>query len=344
MQPAPNARAELVDRNGQVLALDLPRFGLYVDPHEMVHKADVRAALLAAMPTISAAKLDRILAGDKRQYVIGQLTPDQQQIGSTTWPARRHLRGGDRARLSAGLARRPRDRLRRRGRGRPRGRREGVRRAADPRRRRPGAGAAVDRPAGAGRAAERARRHAADAFRRASDAAGMVVNVRTGEILGMASWPTFDANNAAAADPVAHGQPRRRHGLRAGLGDQGVHAGHGARLRRRHHRHHVRRRTRPWCCRARPSTTTTTATRSLPLWRGLHPLLQHRRGAAGPVGRRATAWSRYFHALRPLQRRAERAGGIGPPADGAACCRPTSSPRCRSATRSRSARSPSPPA
>ena len=85
VQPAPNARAELTDRNGLILALDTPRFGLYVDPHEMVHRADVRAALLTAMPTISAPKLDRILAGDKRQYVIGAADRPSSSSRSTTW-------------------------------------------------------------------------------------------------------------------------------------------------------------------------------------------------------------------------------------------------------------------
>ena len=76
--PPADARAELTDRNGEVLALDVPRYGLYVDPHEMVRKADVRAALLRALPTIAPAKLDRILAGDHREFVIGALTPATQ--------------------------------------------------------------------------------------------------------------------------------------------------------------------------------------------------------------------------------------------------------------------------
>src|SRR3984957_18388861 len=74
----PGARAELVDRNGQVLALDLPRFGLYVDPREMLHKDAVRAALLQALPGIDPAKLGAILAGTRREYLLGELTAAQQ--------------------------------------------------------------------------------------------------------------------------------------------------------------------------------------------------------------------------------------------------------------------------
>jgi cell division protein FtsI (penicillin-binding protein 3) len=198
VQPAPNARAELTDRNGLILALDTPRFGLYVDPHEMVHKADVRAALLAAMPTIPAAKLDRILAGDKRQYVIGQLTPEQQQMihdlalpgvtfeeeSGRDYPLvslAAHVIGFS-SRDGVGLA--------------------GAEKAFDAQLRAPGAKPlplSIDlRVQGA------LENELADTSQTlgVQDAAGMVVNVRTGEILGMASWPTFDAGAAAAADPA----------------------------------------------------------------------------------------------------------------------------------------------
>src|ERR1019366_2913130 len=76
--PAANARADLTDRNGDVLALDVPRFGLYVDPREMAFPDRVRAALAQALPNIPADKLARFLAGDHRQYVIGNLTPETQ--------------------------------------------------------------------------------------------------------------------------------------------------------------------------------------------------------------------------------------------------------------------------
>ena len=76
--PAANARGELTDRNGQVLAFDVPRFGLYVDPREMAFPDRVRAALVQALPGIPQDKLARFLAGDRRQYVMGDLTPETE--------------------------------------------------------------------------------------------------------------------------------------------------------------------------------------------------------------------------------------------------------------------------
>ena len=197
--PAPNARAALTDRNGEILAVDVPRFGLYVDPHEMVHRADVRAALLAAMPAIPAAKLDRILAGDKRQYVIGQLTPEQRaQIHDLALPGvtfeeeegrdyplntlAAHVIGFA-SKDGAGLA--------------------GAEKGFDAQLRAPDAkpvALSIDlRIQGA---LENELSETSQALG-VADGVGIVVNVRTGEILGLASWPTFDAGNPGAADPSA---------------------------------------------------------------------------------------------------------------------------------------------
>ncbi len=164
--PAPNARAELTDRNGAILAIDEPRYGLYVDPHEMVHKADVRAALLAAMPAhLARAKLDRD-PGRRQAPVRGRRAVARPAASSCTiWrcPASRFEEESGRAypldALAAhviGFSSRGRDWLGRR--------REGVRCAAAGARRQ--AAGALHRPARAGRAGERARPDLADAGRR----------------------------------------------------------------------------------------------------------------------------------------------------------------------------------
>jgi cell division protein FtsI (penicillin-binding protein 3) len=195
--PAPNARAELTDRNGEILAIDVPRYGLYVDPHEMVHRADVRAALLAAMPAIPGAKLDRILAGDRRQYVIGALTEDQRrQIHDLALPGVSFEEESGRAYPLDALAAHVIGFASRDGVGLA-----GAEKAFDAQLRAPGAkplALSLDlRVQGA----------LEDELDQTSqtlgvqDAAGMVVNVRTGEILGLASWPNFDANDAGVADP-----------------------------------------------------------------------------------------------------------------------------------------------
>src|ERR1700722_8474391 len=74
----PGARADLVDRNGQLLAVDLPHFGLYFDPKENWNRDEVRRTLPAALPQLAAQRLDRALAADRRQYLLGGLTPEEK--------------------------------------------------------------------------------------------------------------------------------------------------------------------------------------------------------------------------------------------------------------------------
>jgi len=196
----PGARAELTDRNGLVLALDMPHFGLYVDAHEMVRKAVVRAALLRALPAIQPAKLDAILAGDKRQFVIGTLTADQQaQIHDLGLPGVTFEEESGRDYPLDSLAAHVIGFTSR----------DGIGLA--------GAEKAFDKGMRADRttplplsidlrvqgALENELDDAASAYQ-AQDAVGMVVNVRTGEILGMASYPTYDPNNPMLGDQTNH--------------------------------------------------------------------------------------------------------------------------------------------
>jgi cell division protein FtsI (penicillin-binding protein 3) len=196
----PGARAELTDRNGRVLALDLPHYGLYVDAHEMVRKDAVRAALLQALPAIQPGKLDKILADDRRQFVIGALTADQQaQIHELGLPGVTFEEESGRdypldtlAAHVVGFTSK-----------------DGIGLA--------GAEKAFDSALRADRttpvplsidlrvqgALENELDNAASAYQ-AQDAVGMVVNVRTGEILGMASYPTYDANNPMLGDQTNH--------------------------------------------------------------------------------------------------------------------------------------------
>lgn len=193
----PGARAELIDRNGQVLALDLPRYGLYIDPHEMVRKDAVRAALLRALPGVQPAKLDAILSGDRRQFLVGALTGDQQaQIHDLGLPGvtfeqetgrdypldtlAAHVIGfASKDGMGLTGAEKAFDALIRTDRTSP-------------------VPLSIDlRVQGA---LEDELDSAASAYQ-ADDAVGMVVNVRTGEILGMASYPSYNPNSPQQGDP-----------------------------------------------------------------------------------------------------------------------------------------------
>ncbi len=195
------ARADVVDRNGAVMAMDLVHYGLYIAPREVSDKADTAAALAAAVPALDKARLAKDLDGDKPEYyLLGGLTPDMRdRIHDLALPgvtfeeeaARAYPLGETTAHL-LGFAGKD-------GRGLA-----GVERALDP---------AIRANAGRGpvtlsidlrvQGALHDELEAAATRFRTIGAAGIVVNVRTGEILGMASWPSYDPSKPGAAPPAA---------------------------------------------------------------------------------------------------------------------------------------------
>ena len=76
--PTPVARADLVDRNGQLLALDLVHYGAYLDPHDVWNVDETRAALMAALPPQARERVGKAFALDRRTYLIGGLTPEEK--------------------------------------------------------------------------------------------------------------------------------------------------------------------------------------------------------------------------------------------------------------------------
>ena len=56
-------RADLTDRNGEILATDVPRYALYLRPAEITDKAGSLAAIEAVAPSISQAQLENAIAG-----------------------------------------------------------------------------------------------------------------------------------------------------------------------------------------------------------------------------------------------------------------------------------------
>jgi len=74
--PIGAARADLVDRNGQMLAADLLHYGLYIDPREIWDLGETRRVLTAALPEMSPLRLEKALSGNRRVFVVGGLTPE----------------------------------------------------------------------------------------------------------------------------------------------------------------------------------------------------------------------------------------------------------------------------
>ena len=192
------ARADLMDRNGNLLAVDLTHYGLYVDPREIWDTAETQRVLSAALPGIQAQRLERALHSDRREYLFGGLTPDEkarlQDMGlpGVSFEEEQHRvyplgqtgahmigftdKGG------TGLA--------------------GIERAFDePIRRQAGHEPVYTSLDLRVQAALEDELSKAVAKFRAIGGVGMVVNVKTGEILAYSSQPDFDPNQPGKATP-----------------------------------------------------------------------------------------------------------------------------------------------
>lgn len=194
-------RAELVDRRGSLLALDLMHFGLYLDAREVWDKEEVRRGLQSALPRVSPARLERAMNSGKRVLLMGGLTPQERvQVhalglaGVSFEPEERrvyplgataaHLIGfSDRGGQGlAGAEKAFNDQLRADG----------------------GAGGPLELSIDLRiQAALEEEVTAAAVDQRAKGAVGLVTDVHTGEILALTSWPDFDPGAPGAASPDA---------------------------------------------------------------------------------------------------------------------------------------------
>jgi cell division protein FtsI (penicillin-binding protein 3) len=195
--PMGAARADLVDRNGAMLAADLLHYGLYIDPREIWDTEEVRRALRATLPQLTTVRLEKALRAKRRTFVIGALTPETRaRIHSFGLPGvsfepeerRVYPLGSTAAHLigfsdtgGVGLA--------------------GAERALNDELRK---NAASQAPVALSidlrvQAALEDELYKAAAEFQPKGAVGIVTNVHTGEILGLASYPTFDPNNPGAA-------------------------------------------------------------------------------------------------------------------------------------------------
>ncbi len=193
----PGERADLTDRNGQLLAVDLPHFGVYYDPKANWNPEEVRSALLVALPQVSPERLDKALHAEKRQYLTGGLTPEEKdKIDDLGLPGvsfepeskRVYLLGPTAGHLigfvdkgGSGLS------------GAELALNDTIRSGKDP------VPLSIDlrvQTALQDEVEKAAVKHSA------IGAIGIVTNVRTGEIMGMASYPPYDPNTGGSSPPA----------------------------------------------------------------------------------------------------------------------------------------------
>jgi cell division protein FtsI (penicillin-binding protein 3) len=195
----PEARSDLVDREGRLLAADLIHYGVYLDPRQVWDKDETRNGLLAALPKLSRERLAKALRSHRREYLIGGLTPkerervhdlglpgvmfeEEQRRVYPLGPMASHLIGFSDV-GGHGLA--------------------GAERALDPAVRQAAAtgqptALSIDLRVQAALEDEVAR---AVTNYQALAGVGIVTNVHTGEILGLVSLPDFDPNAPGSTAP-----------------------------------------------------------------------------------------------------------------------------------------------
>ena len=78
VNPDALVRADLVDRNGVLLATNITHYGLYIDPAQVWDRRQAAQVLRRALPRIPAKRLNTILFGERRGLVAQSLTPAER--------------------------------------------------------------------------------------------------------------------------------------------------------------------------------------------------------------------------------------------------------------------------
>lgn len=209
------ARADVVDRNGTLLATNIVHYGLYIDPAEVWDRRAAALQIRRVLPRIPMRRLNRVLSGDRRLIVMPGLTPAEKAgvhrlaLGGVSFePEDRrvyplgataaHLLGvadtGGQGITGAELAfnREIRE--------------AGARGESFP--------LSIDLRVQGVLENELAQ---AVADSQAKGAVGVIADVQTGEILGMASWPTTDRLNRATSAHYEMGSVFKTFTVAAGL-------------------------------------------------------------------------------------------------------------------------------
>jgi len=194
----PNARAQLVDRNGQLLAVDVNDYSLFVDPNDMTgdDRSLVRRALLQIFPDLPRDQIDKPFKGNRRLLLTNNIKAAKRDeilnygLPGISFEAAR-VRDYPLANTGSayiGMTQRGG---------------EGMSGAEKALQDQIAVNAATNQPVTLAMdlriqgALENEMRTMAVA-QRAQSAIGIVTNVRTGEVLALASWPDFDLNRPGA--------------------------------------------------------------------------------------------------------------------------------------------------
>jgi cell division protein FtsI (penicillin-binding protein 3) len=204
IQVPAGARADLVDRDGRILALDLTHYGLYLDAREIWDYDEIRRKLLPLAPKLTPERLDRALKANKREYLAGGLTPEQHDaihdlglpgVSFEEEPRRIYPLGAEAEHLigfsdSAGRGLAGAEKALDNDIHAAAGSTQPVQLALDVR-----VQAALQ-----DEIAKAAAKFHLQENGKPTGAMGIVVNVHTGEILALSSWPDFDPNAPGEAD------------------------------------------------------------------------------------------------------------------------------------------------
>lgn len=80
LPPAPVARPDILDRNGAMLATDIPRFSIYAEPRRMIDLDEAVEGLTGVFPDISPLELRRQLAVRSGfVWIRRMVTPDEKE-------------------------------------------------------------------------------------------------------------------------------------------------------------------------------------------------------------------------------------------------------------------------
>lgn len=208
-------RADLVDRNGQILATNITHYGLYIDPREVWDLDLARRQIRRALPEVPVERLDRVLAGKRRLVVMNGLTPAQREavhnlaLGGVTFEPenRRSYPLGDATSHVIGRADTGGVGI------------SGSELAFDSEIR---AGGATGEPFALSidlrvQGVLETELAAAAAETGAKAAVGIITDVQTGEVLGMASWPFDQSKNLAVSGHYEMGSVFKSITIAAGL-------------------------------------------------------------------------------------------------------------------------------